>query len=114
MRSLLLFADTRDDPLRSPEVIWGVAGLTIALLVGAAVIYAVDQWRKRATAEPTAAAATAQSATILRGSWRSARPVIEITSAPTTKPACTMLVSSACRVSSERSATRSAASARSG
>ena len=54
----LLFANAREDPLRSPEVIWGVAGLTISLLVGAAVIYAVDQWRKRAAADPNAADAT--------------------------------------------------------
>jgi hypothetical protein len=58
MWSLFLFADTREDPLRSPEVIWGVAGLTISLLVGAAVIYAVDQWRKRAAAGSTDADAT--------------------------------------------------------
>ena len=58
MWSLFLFADTRDDPLRSPEVIWGVAGITIALLAGAAVIYAVDQWRKRAAAGWTDADAT--------------------------------------------------------
>ncbi|MBN9121998.1 MAG: SHOCT domain-containing protein [Planctomycetes bacterium] len=54
----LLFADIREDPLRSPEVIWGVAGLTVALLVGAAVIYAVDRWRKRAAADPSEASAT--------------------------------------------------------
>jgi hypothetical protein len=47
-----LFADTRDDPLQSPEVIWAVAGLTVALLVGAGVIYAVDKWRKRMAAAP--------------------------------------------------------------
>ncbi len=55
---LTLFADAREDPLRSPEVIWGVAGLIVALLVGAAVISAVDKWRKRATAGPTEADAT--------------------------------------------------------
>lgn len=60
MCSLLLLAEApaRGDPLQSPEVIWGVAGLTVALLVGAAVIYAVDQWRKRAALGPTAADAT--------------------------------------------------------
>ena len=47
----ILFSDAREDPLRSPEVIWGVAGITIALLAGAAVIYAVDQWRKRTSAD---------------------------------------------------------------
>lgn len=55
---LTLFADAREDPLRSPEVIWGVAGLIVALLVGAAVISAVDKWRKRAVAGPTGADAT--------------------------------------------------------
>lgn len=64
MWSLLLLADVvgppggREDPLRSPEVIWGVAALTVALLVGAAVIYAVDKWRKRAAEGPTEADAT--------------------------------------------------------
>jgi len=48
MWSVLLFADNRDDPLSRPEIIWGMVGLTAALLVGAAVIYAVDKWRKRA------------------------------------------------------------------
>ena len=43
------------DPLQRPEVIWGVVGLAGALLAGAAVIYAVDKWRKRAAAEATAA-----------------------------------------------------------
>jgi hypothetical protein len=47
-----LFADTRTDPLQSPEVIWAVAGLTVALLAGAGVIYAVDKWRKRTAAAP--------------------------------------------------------------
>ena len=51
MWSLLLFADNRDDPLSRPEIIWGMVGLTAALLVGAAVIYAVDKWRKRAAAQ---------------------------------------------------------------
>lgn len=44
-----LFAD-RDDPLTRPEIVWGTVGLTVALLVGAAVIYAVDKWRKRTAA----------------------------------------------------------------
>src|SRR6266545_3636290 len=50
MWSVLLFADNRDDPLARPEVIWGMVGITAALLLGAAVIYAVDKWRKRAAA----------------------------------------------------------------
>lgn len=36
------------DPFRQPEVIWGTAGLAVALLVGAIVIWFVDRWRKRA------------------------------------------------------------------
>jgi len=48
-----LFADSRDDPLQRPEVVWGVAGLAAALMVGAGVIYAVGKWRERATADPT-------------------------------------------------------------
>ena len=55
MWSLLLLADTREDPLQRPEVIWGVVGLAVALLAGAAVIYAVDKWRKRAAAGASAA-----------------------------------------------------------
>jgi hypothetical protein len=43
-----LFAETRDDPLTRPEILWGTLGLTLSLLVGAGVIYAVDKWRKRA------------------------------------------------------------------
>ena len=35
------------DPLMQPEVIWGTAGLAVALLVGAAFVYAVDKWRKQ-------------------------------------------------------------------
>jgi hypothetical protein len=37
------------DPFRQPEVIWGTAGLAVALLVGALVIWLVDRWRKKAT-----------------------------------------------------------------
>jgi|GEM_PF-1232989 len=48
-----LFAENRDDPLTRPEILWGTIGLTAALLVGAAVIYAVDKWRKRAAAGNT-------------------------------------------------------------
>jgi hypothetical protein len=57
MRSLFLlaslFADSKDDPLQRPEVVWGVAGIAVALLAGAVVIYGVDKWRKRAAAGPT-------------------------------------------------------------
>jgi hypothetical protein len=52
MWPLVLFAEVRDDPLMSPEIIWGVALLVAALLVGAVVIYAVDRWRKNAAATP--------------------------------------------------------------
>jgi hypothetical protein len=44
----LLADTTRDDPFSRPEIIWGTLGLTAALLVGAAVIYSVDKWRKKA------------------------------------------------------------------
>jgi hypothetical protein len=47
-----LFASSKDDPMSRPEIIWGMMGLTAALLAGAAVIYVVDKWRKR-TAEGT-------------------------------------------------------------
>jgi hypothetical protein len=60
MWSLLVFADIRDDPLRSPEVMWGVGMLIAAMLVGAAVIYAVEKWRKRAESPPTDADVTSE------------------------------------------------------
>jgi hypothetical protein len=44
----ILFADTPDDPLSRPEILWGTIGITVALLIGAAVIYVTDKWRKRA------------------------------------------------------------------
>lgn len=43
-------ARANDDPLRSPEVILGTIGLTLALLIGALVIHLTDRWRKRLTA----------------------------------------------------------------
>jgi hypothetical protein len=47
--SLLAQAGRADkDPFRQPEVIWGTAGLAVALLVGAIVIWLVDRWRKKA------------------------------------------------------------------
>jgi len=36
------------DPFRSPDVIWGTAGLALALLAGALLVYVADRWRKRA------------------------------------------------------------------
>jgi hypothetical protein len=50
MRWLALLAQGKPDPLREPEVIWGTAGIALALLVGAFVIWMVDRWRKQATA----------------------------------------------------------------
>jgi hypothetical protein len=52
MWALSLFAQAGradKDPFRQPEVIWGTAGLAVALLVGALVIWLVDRWRKKAT-----------------------------------------------------------------
>jgi hypothetical protein len=45
------------DPLRSPEVIWGTAGLALALLAGALLVYLTDRWRKRNSRLPMDAAA---------------------------------------------------------
>ena len=47
---LVLFAQNKptDSPFNRPEIIWGSIGLAGALLVGAAVIYLVDKWRKQA------------------------------------------------------------------
>jgi hypothetical protein len=42
----------RGDPLSSPEVMWSTAGLAVALLAGALLVYLVDRWRKR-NAAPT-------------------------------------------------------------
>ena len=39
-----------DDPLSRPEIIYGVAALVGAMLVGAIAISLTDRWRKRATA----------------------------------------------------------------
>lgn len=38
------------DPLSRPELIYGIAGLILALLAGAIAISATDRWRKRAAA----------------------------------------------------------------
>jgi hypothetical protein len=53
------------DPFRQPEVIWGTAGLAVALLVGALVIWLVDRWRKKATR----AANNAEELTEFRGMY---------------------------------------------
>ncbi len=39
-----------EDPLTRPEIIYGVAGLVGAMLIGAIAISLTDKWRKRATA----------------------------------------------------------------
>ncbi|WP_439621845.1 hypothetical protein [Gemmata sp.] len=49
-----LLAQARPDPFREPEVIWGTAGIAVALLAGAFVIWLVDKWRKNAAAPPDA------------------------------------------------------------
>jgi len=48
--ALLAQAGRDKDPFRQPEVIWGTAGLAVALLVGAFVVWSVDRWRKRSAA----------------------------------------------------------------
>jgi hypothetical protein len=46
--SLLAQAERANrDPFRQPEIIWATAGIAVALLVGALVIWLVDRWRKR-------------------------------------------------------------------
>jgi hypothetical protein len=40
------FGGRGGDPLRTPEVIWGTAGLALALLAGALLVYLADRWRK--------------------------------------------------------------------
>jgi hypothetical protein len=42
-----LLAKPADDPLMRPEIAWGTIALVAALLLGAAVIYAADRWRRR-------------------------------------------------------------------
>ena len=65
--ALFAQADRADkDPFRQPEVIWGTAGLALALLGGALVIWLVDRWRKQATAPPTN---TAEELTDFRGMY---------------------------------------------
>jgi len=39
------------DPFRNPDVIWGIAGLALALLAGAFLVYLTDKWRKRVAAQ---------------------------------------------------------------
>jgi hypothetical protein len=43
-----LFAQMgKGDPLRNPDVIWGIAGIALALLAGALLVYLADKWRKK-------------------------------------------------------------------
>jgi hypothetical protein len=46
-------APPNKDPFRQPEVIWGTAGLVVALLVGAFVLHLLDRWRKKTAAGVT-------------------------------------------------------------
>jgi hypothetical protein len=58
MWAVALFAEAgraEKDPFRQPEVIWGTAGLALALLVGALVIWLVDRWRKKSASAPNSA-----------------------------------------------------------
>jgi hypothetical protein len=58
MWALSLFAQTGQadkDPFRQPEIIWGTAGLAVALLAGAFVVWMVDRWRKRSSQTSDAA-----------------------------------------------------------
>ncbi len=49
---LVVFAQARrNDPFRQPEVIWGTAGIALALMAGAFAIWLVDRWRKNAAAD---------------------------------------------------------------
>jgi hypothetical protein len=44
---LAQFGKGSGDPFRSPDVIWGTAGLALALLAGALLVYFADRWRKK-------------------------------------------------------------------
>jgi hypothetical protein len=53
MSGFSLFAQLskgNSDPFRNPDVIWGTAGLALALLAGAFLVYVADRWRKKAAA----------------------------------------------------------------
>jgi len=52
MSGFSLFAQvSRGDPFRSPDVIWGTAGLALALLAGALLVYLADRWRKKSSSQ---------------------------------------------------------------
>ncbi len=48
-----VLAKPADDPLMRPEIAWGTVALVAAMLLGAAVIYAADRWRRRISASPS-------------------------------------------------------------
>lgn len=48
--SLLAAEGSAEDPLSRPELIYGIAGLVLALLGGAIAISLADRWRKRSAA----------------------------------------------------------------
>ena len=50
MWGLILFGPIgsgSNDPLHKPEIIWGTAGIAVALLAGALLVYVADKWRKK-------------------------------------------------------------------
>ncbi len=52
MSGFSLFAQfSKGDPFRSPDVIWGTAGLAVALLAGALLVYVADRWRKKSSSQ---------------------------------------------------------------
>lgn len=48
-----VLAKPADDPLMRPEIAWGTVALVAAMLLGAAVIYAADRWRRRISTGPS-------------------------------------------------------------
>jgi hypothetical protein len=52
MSGFTLFGQfSKGDPFRSPDVIWGTAGLALALLAGALLVYLTDRWRKKSSSQ---------------------------------------------------------------
>jgi hypothetical protein len=49
--SIIAESSKWSDPLRNPDVIWGTAGLALALLAGALLVYMADRWRKKSAAQ---------------------------------------------------------------
>lgn len=52
---VLLAQGERRDPFRTPEIVWGTAGIAVALLAGALAVWLVERWRKRSVPKPDAA-----------------------------------------------------------